>query len=667
MDELDSNATDLKLQLRGSSTRIGWIDRAKVEPIDTGLTLDRPPVDVARFIEACQDASGRIGEVFPDDAVEQSAAQLLQLAWVESGWENKGDDLPLPTGAQPETPFGPFQFRPGPWRETIEDDRYKPILDGITEARRRFPLDQCYVAACRVDFLQQQLFAATNAAPSVILVRIAWMIGPEEGVRFAELAPTDPIDAVVGGTQAVSTATIAAYGELFADGGQARTRADVENMIDVDLTAAQQSAAARAKEFLKSLDPLPVGTANGGGPKVMIDDTSLDALSRIAAAEAGVFKQFGEPHFRGGLTAVVDTVINRVAHPDPKFGEGITGVIDKKSQFQPVSETDGKTWAELPEASDEIKAIIKNHVVGRAKNGRESKISGGTFFLNPHASAQSELDRWGTDLVNDPETVSYGIAPTIHFHGTAKGETKPPAHSIVFKGNESYFTGDGNLLAPPAETDGSTDALIASAVKEWKHWGEATWNSITGAKTRTHRDDDAAFAKYVLDTYVPMGSATTTAQAIADDDFAWSAVCLSYILKQGGVERTQFAFSASHSAYVREAVRSRIESDTKKLYWAYRRDENMAGSIPQPGDLICRARPNSDQEVLNEAKALARFDATGAYKSHADLVVETRPGEIDVIGGNVRDTVTKRTIAVGGDGRLLSDKSFWFAVLKKRS
>ncbi len=665
LDELDSNPTHLKLQLRGTTT-IGWIARADVEEIATADTIDRPPLHVARFIEACQDAASRIGETFPDDEVTQSSGQLLQLAWAESEWTNKGNDLPVPIGDQPETPFGPFQFHPDVWRTTIDDDRYEAILADFTEGSRRFPLDQCYVAACRVDFLQQQLFAATGTVPSVILVRIAWLIGQEEGARFAQLAPTDPVDTAVDGTQAVSAATLANFVELFVDAGQTRTRAAVEDLVDAALTAAQQAAANRADAFLKSLSPIPVGMSDGGGPKVMIDDVGLDILTRIAASEAGIFAAFGESELKGALTAVVDTVINRVAHSAPKFGEGIAGVVDKPGQFQPVTETAGKTWAELPDPAANIKTIIKNHIVGRTKDGRESKIKGFTFFLNPNFSAQSEMDRWGTAVKEDPNSVSYGTDPTIHYHGIPPGETKPPAHSIVFNGNESFFNSEGQLLEPPAAIDASVTALLASAGREWKHWGEATWNTITSAKTRTHRDDDEAFAKYILETYVPMGGVSTTVEAIADDDFPWSAVSLSFILKQGGVTKNLFAFSASHSVYVREAVRARQTEDASKFYWAYRRDEEEVGAIPEPGDLICRARPNSDSEILTEAKALARFDATGAYKSHADLVVAKRPGEIDVIGGNVRDTVTKRTVAINSDGKLLNDKFFWFAILKKR-
>ena len=38
------------------------------------------------------------------------------------------------------------------------------------------------------------------------------------------------------------------------------------------------------------------------------------------------------------------------------------------------------------------------------------------------------------------------------------------------------------------------------------------------------------------------------------------------------------------------------------------------------------------------------YDTTGKYKSHTDIVVDVRvdEGEIDVIGGNVDDSVTQK-------------------------
>ena len=42
------------------------------------------------------------------------------------------------------------------------------------------------------------------------------------------------------------------------------------------------------------------------------------------------------------------------------------------------------------------------------------------------------------------------------------------------------------------------------------------------------------------------------------------------------------------------------------------------------------------------------------YASHVDIVVATRDGEIDVIGGNVEQSVTLRTLQVDPEGKLIN-------------
>ena len=65
-------------------------------------------------------------------------------------------------------------------------------------------------------------------------------------------------------------------------------------------------------------------------------------------------------------------------------------------------------------------------------------------------------------------------------------------------------------------------------------------------------------------------------------------------------------------------------------------------------------------------KAQVFFDKSKPYMSHTDVVVAQRPGEIDVIGGNVRDSVTKKTIPLTARG-LIADRSHpWFVVLRRR-
>ena len=235
-----------------------------------------------------------------------------------------------------------------------------------------------------------------------------------------------------------------------------------------------------------------------------------------------------------------------------------------------------------------------------------------------------------------------------------------------------------------------TSDLVAAAMAEWAHWGRCSWNLVTGkASSGFGNDDDPTFAQYVIDTYLPpfYGPAAKwpTAKTIAGDDYFWSAVTISHFMLRaefvrrflpkagvsggtaayadwvGASQPNEFPISEAHHDYIRWAVQARRDQVAGASYWAYRVDE--AAAVPDVGDLVGHAR---GAKGMTKAKALGVFDKTGAYPSHIDLVVARRPGEIDVIGGNVRDSVCLKTLKTDANG-LLADTNFnWFVVLKKR-
>jgi hypothetical protein len=203
-------------------------------------------------------------------------------------------------------------------------------------------------------------------------------------------------------------------------------------------------------------------------------------------------------------------------------------------------------------------------------------------------------------------------------------------------------------------------SIIAAANHEWEHWGRSTWNLVTGQKTIGHTDDEDAFARHVIDHYCSVGGGNPSLDDIQDDRYAWSAVCISAIMAQAGYSKSEFPFDQSHSVYIRRFVKARKEHDSGAAYWGRRINEPSAA--PQPGDLVGYARGKN----MTFEKAQAFFDKTSPYESHTDIVVARRSGEIDVIGGNVRDSVTKKTLPLSSSG-LLADRSHpWFVVLRHR-
>lgn len=236
----------------------------------------------------------------------------------------------------------------------------------------------------------------------------------------------------------------------------------------------------------------------------------------------------------------------------------------------------------------------------------------------------------------------------------------------------------------------SVAKAVAAATAEWNDWGSSSWNCITGKKSTGFKVDDSdKRAQYILDNYVSLfykpPITWPTKAEISGDDYAWSAVTISYFMIQAGFvkkpilanraaptvpqlqawaatsQKGEFPIAQAHADYIRWAIRARKDKVAGASYWGYRVDE--AAALPDVGDIIGCSRSG---KKLTTAQKLAYFERTGAYVSHADLVVAKRPGEIDVIGGNIRDSVTKRTFALNAAGQLIDDSFPWFVVMKHR-
>ena len=116
----------------------------------------------------------------------------------------------------------------------------------------------------------------------------------------------------------------------------------------------------------------------------------------------------------------------------------------------------------------------------------------------------------------------------------------------------------------------------------------------------------------------------------------------------------RFPYSPSHSDYI-NAARSQPGLVVSAL--------PLAQYPPQPGDLICMWRAGH-QVTYDELPV-------GHFPGHCDIVVARNPGSLDVIGGNVDNTVAMKHVPVAPDGRMIGpsgtvvDADYpWFVVLR---
>jgi hypothetical protein len=145
-------------------------------------------------------------------------------------------------------------------------------------------------------------------------------------------------------------------------------------------------------------------------------------------------------------------------------------------------------------------------------------------------------------------------------------------------------------------------------------------------------------------------------QARKWDDFPWSAAFISFIMQESGAGNT-FKRSGRHATYIVDSVKNK---DTANYpFRGYRINERR----PEIGDLICAPRGKENTNLTYDM-----IVRTGDFKSHCDIVVAINTNStIEVIGGNVGDTVAKTIVALNRDGYVdEADKSFrkWFVLIK---
>jgi hypothetical protein len=134
----------------------------------------------------------------------------------------------------------------------------------------------------------------------------------------------------------------------------------------------------------------------------------------------------------------------------------------------------------------------------------------------------------------------------------------------------------------------------------------------------------------------------------------WSAAFIVWLARSAGVPESDFPSTVLHWDYIQHVMaagsENRFVSHAINTY------------APKPGDIICAPRGEAFIQSIHSYNDLRR----GAY--HCDLVVAQRPGELDVIGGNVQDAVSLARIKLDGAGRVLPTKArSWLLAIEQRN
>ncbi|MEZ7795304.1 DUF2272 domain-containing protein [Citrobacter pasteurii] len=192
-----------------------------------------------------------------------------------------------------------------------------------------------------------------------------------------------------------------------------------------------------------------------------------------------------------------------------------------------------------------------------------------------------------------------------------------------------------------APVSGFADNAASIATDEWHFFGEQRYNRNGGLLHSGHKEGEDGWWQRVGLYWAKIGRDDLDGR---DHDWPWSAAFISWAMRQAGAGE-RFSYSASHATYISKSIRDRNQGNAKALYWGYRLNERK----PQVGDLVCWDR-DPDKVVDYDHQHL------GNYSSHTDLVVSVGTNEIEIIGGNVGNSVTRRPLALTADGFLASDE-----------
>jgi hypothetical protein len=144
-----------------------------------------------------------------------------------------------------------------------------------------------------------------------------------------------------------------------------------------------------------------------------------------------------------------------------------------------------------------------------------------------------------------------------------------------------------------------------------------------------------------------------------DGNYAWSAAFVSYVMRMAGAG-SRFPYSETHADYINAARRHGMGLEPGTALTA----ERVEIYAPQRGDLICYwrgRRPVTYDDLPTDHR----------FGGHCDFVVAIKPGELDVIGGNVDNAVAMKHIPAtaddhlaGPDGIVLDPDHNYFVVLR---
>jgi lysozyme family protein len=417
---------------------------------------------------------------------------------------------------------------------------------------------------------------------------------------------------------------------------------DFANLIDPGLRCKKLGEVGQNWEIEVQSEPKRRGFARGGifSPIVLDGTVDIDGFAQLCLTAARHF-QTSAHH----LVAVADTEtgIRNVA-ADQGDGAGpfliteadwsglLNGTgLTAQQRFEPLAQPfiaakaaaadAGVLQPALPNRLPTSAELFLAHLIGAAHAVK--------VLSNPAVAFQ-------TAVSNEIGAAAFATLSAVRpWLFGAPGDVKSAMEKIARRMDFGYERADGLFKriepdTPIESAAGFAGKLCAMASAEWNFFGKNTLN-LDGHLTHAgHREAEPGFFERIGTYWQKLGF-----NFDGRTNKPWSAAFISFAVKGCGAG-SRFHENAQHSVYISQAIRD-LNDKADVAYWCHRLTDHK----PKAGDIICWAR---------ESGVDYDHQKNGDYAGHTDIVVEVRSKEIDVIGGNVGNSVTKRTFALDANG-----------------
>lgn len=153
------------------------------------------------------------------------------------------------------------------------------------------------------------------------------------------------------------------------------------------------------------------------------------------------------------------------------------------------------------------------------------------------------------------------------------------------------------------------------------------------------------FSKFAADDKSTDAVLRQSAVRAALNDSPWSAAFISYLMSQAGMTAQQFRYASAHWRYIQAAFE-------QPEGYAYKACDPQQ-TVPAVGDLLCHSRDSSGLTSFAQWRQASR-QPDFSVPAHCDVVIEvdTASKKMEVIGGNVLQSVARRKLKLNAQNRL---------------